>query len=132
VTCRAMVQAASRDVEVMPSPQSKYNEIARFMVDNYYLDGNSAELSRGQRRRLEGDQAADLKRRYGGGSRRVAAVLMAQQSDRQIGGCAAIVVTPFKSDGRPDMSLDSVAGPDEPAAPVLGNLAVARSLRRKG
>ena len=64
-------------------PLSQYNDVAKFMVENYYLDGNSG-LPGTARRRLEGDQLYDLRERYMSKGNRDAAVIVAD-SDGEIG-----------------------------------------------
>lgn len=71
-------------------PQLQYNQVAKFMVDTYYLDGDSAALPSGSKRRLEGDQLADLRNRYVSTSARQGIVLVAQMEGAKDIGAALL------------------------------------------
>ena len=96
-----------------------FDAVARCFVDNFWADKSSnGRLTGDQRRRLLRDQVTEFQRRYGRKSERRQTALFVARSDSEVFGCAGV-----------EMEKDADG---QQGAPVMSNLAVARTGRRKG
>mmetsp|Transcript_31877 Transcript_31877/g.57045 ORF Transcript_31877/g.57045 Transcript_31877/m.57045 type:complete len:335 (-) Transcript_31877:67-1071(-) len=129
---RCAVASKGTSFSARTVPASQYTKVANFMVETYYMNGDPKALPGGPRRRLEGDQVGDLRRRFVNAGIRDAAVITVEGEKGKIGGCVAVCVTAFTNDGRLDMDLDRIPYKGDTVAPVIANLAVSIPLRRKG
>lgn len=105
-------------------------EVSDFFVDAFWtakVGGGARTLSPYQRQQLEQSQSAEFNKRYGS-SRRVSEMLImrSNKSVNEIIACAGVEVDRIPMNG-------SLKSPSEIiSAPLMSNLAVSRSYRRRG
>lgn len=123
-------------MEVGAADVKDFPRVADFLVDFFYLDGG--QLGGWDRRRISGAQAADMRKRYGGGGAfglegRVLCAEEEGEGSRDVGrlvGTIAVGEFVFL-----DGEIALGAGPEAEGAElrvVIANLAVDRERRRQG
>lgn len=135
----ALFPVASETQRISESPNKRLDvqDVSDFFVDAFWtakVGGGARQLSERQRRSLQSQQAAEFNRRYGG--RRLAELVVLRDKKKNKkkaaggGGSESIIAcVGVEVDRIPDGSLK---GPGTERAPLMSNLAVSRSYRRRG
>jgi GNAT superfamily N-acetyltransferase len=109
------------------SPRTALQDASDFFVDAFWTakTGGAAKLSDRQKQQLRQSQTAEFNQRYGGRRKATTAQLVLYRNTAgDVIGCAGVQV---------DKILDgSLNGPTACQAPLMSNLAVSRSYRRRG
>lgn len=113
---RRRVVLALADVEIIEE-SSDFSAAATHFVDSFWADkATTRTLTREQKRKLQREQLDEFRRRYGRVSaRRRSALFVVRDSSNQVLGCAGVEI---------EEAVDPV--------PIMSNLAVAASGRRRG
>ena len=128
------VRCRAAPLRVSQASRSDLPEVADAFVDAFFLDGGSIRLDAGPRRRLVGEAQKDLESRYGGWGRggSTRALLVSRNAEGDVVGCAGVEPQPFLGSA----VLRGAQRLSPPLAarrrPVVSNLAVAASARRRG
>lgn len=105
----------------------KLQEASSFFVDAFWVGkvgGGADKLSERQRRSLSATQFTEFRERYSESKKGKSELVVCELPDGEVIGCAGIEVSPI-----PDGDLKA---PSKVRAPLMSNLAVSRSYRRKG
>ena len=107
------------------SKRTDLQDASDFFVEAFWtakVGGGSRELTTRQASTLGQSQLAEFSRRYGG--RRQAELFLVRNKQEEVIGCAGVEIDKIR-DG-------SMKGPVLDTAPLMSNLAVSRSYRRRG
>jgi len=127
-------------VQVSEAGVKDFPRVAEFLVDFFYLEGPEDKLSGWDRRRIAGAQAADMRKRYGGGGvgpvGTEGRVLCAEEGAGGGGGAPRLLGTVAVGEfvfleGELALGAGAQAEGAEIRA-VIANLAVDRECRRQG
>lgn len=112
-------------VSESPSTRTDLQDAAEFFVDAFWtakVGGGSRKLSKRQVSQLFQSQQAEFTRRYGG--RRPAEFFLIRNNKDEVIACAGVEIDKIRA--------GSMKGPVLDTAPLMSNLAVSRSYRRRG
>ena len=115
-----------------PARQGEVQAIAALFVAEFFFKGKPDQYDGSEVRALVQAQAADMRKRYFG-SRYDAALLVVEDEDGDIVACGGVSVTPRDADGVFAFGVDAPTPTNGGStAPVIANVAVASSARRRG
>lgn len=114
-----------RNLEIVALTRQELNDISEFFVDAFWtgkVGGGTRDLSKSQRRQLLQSQTAEFNNRYC--TRNPNSALLVAYSGETIVACAGVEVEKIPE--------DSLRGRVRCRAPLMSNLVVSRSFRKRG
>ena len=133
VTRRRWVAAQARaNGTVRRARSGEVQQVAALFVAEFFFNGRSNEYDAAEVRALVNAQAQDMRKRYFG-SRFDAALFVVEDEDGDVVACGGVSETPRDAKGVFAFALDAgVPAEGGSTAPVIANVAVSSSARRRG